>query len=119
MSEDEEAGPLTQAVLTEEEIEAANAMVARIEHLAQLASSLQVRLMIDAEQTYFQPAIDNTVLHLQERHNRDAYTIFNTYVRGRHHRTTTHSTTSRGGHIATAPIKSSKLTPACAVHTTF
>eukprot|EP00618_Florenciella_parvula_P001226 CAMPEP_0119476612 /NCGR_PEP_ID=MMETSP1344-20130328/7058_1 /TAXON_ID=236787 /ORGANISM="Florenciella parvula, Strain CCMP2471" /LENGTH=563 /DNA_ID=CAMNT_0007510405 /DNA_START=82 /DNA_END=1773 /DNA_ORIENTATION=+ len=72
-------GPLTQAVLSEGEIEAANAMVERIEHLAQLASSLQVRLMIDAEQTYFQPAIDNTVINLQERHNREAYTIFNTY----------------------------------------
>ena len=72
-------GPLTEAVLSEGEIEAANAMVERIEHLAQLASSLQVRLMIDAEQTYFQPAIDNTVVNLQERHNREAYTIFNTY----------------------------------------
>jgi len=73
-------GPLSSAVLTDAEIAAAKSMTSRIEHLTSLASQLDVRLMIDAEQTYFQPAIDNTVLALQERHNRgNKFTVFNTY----------------------------------------
>jgi hypothetical protein len=38
---------------------------ARIDRLASTAASLGVRLMIDAEQTYFQPAIDNIITDLQ------------------------------------------------------
>lgn len=41
----------------------------------------QVRLMIDAEQSYMQPAIDHMVLHLQKRYNKpgEVPIIFNTY----------------------------------------
>ena len=40
-----------------------------------------VRLMVDAEQTYFQPAIDATVYQLQRKYNvgPGAYTVFSTY----------------------------------------
>ena len=41
---------------------------------------LQVRLMIDAEQTYMQPAIDHIVLHLQRKYNHGKTpVVFNTY----------------------------------------
>ncbi len=51
----------------------------RVEALAEYAKSMEVRLMIDAEQTYFQPAIDALVLNLQAKYNKDFPTIFNTY----------------------------------------
>jgi len=83
-----ESGPLSQAVLSDWEIQAAHAMSERIDTLAARASELGVSLMIDAEQTYFQPAIDNIVYRLQEKYNaregavagRPAHTtVYNTY----------------------------------------
>lgn len=51
--------------------------------IATLASDNKVRLLIDAEQTYYQPAIDNYVLSLQKQFNAakdyDEPIIFNTY----------------------------------------
>ena len=44
-------------------------MRARVDAIASAAARCGVRLMIDAEQTYFQPAIDSIVTDLQARHN--------------------------------------------------
>ena len=41
-----------------------------------------VRLMIDAEHTYFQPAIDAVALRLQRQWNEAAPVVFNTYQVG-------------------------------------
>eukprot|EP00965_Chrysotila_dentata_P204919 6182640-Pleurochrysis_carterae.AAC.1 len=35
--------------------------------------------MVDAEQTYFQPAIDHAVLHLQRKYNTQFPAVFGTY----------------------------------------
>ena len=73
-------GPLSNAVLTEEERGLMQAMRCRSDTLAQLAKNLGVRLMIDAEHNKFQPAIDDMTLMLQKKYNKgDKPTIFNTY----------------------------------------
>ncbi|KAF9949408.1 hypothetical protein BGZ70_001798 [Mortierella alpina] len=58
-------------------------LLTRMERLCDQAEKTRTRLMIDAEQTYFQPAIDDVTLHLQERYNRVRHVegplIYHTY----------------------------------------
>jgi proline dehydrogenase len=72
-------GPLAKATLNEEERKLMETMRIRVEKLAILASDLGVRLMIDAEHSYFQPAIDNITTNLAKKFNRKYPVIFNTY----------------------------------------
>lgn len=72
-------GPLAKATLTEEERELLMVMRNRINSLAELADRLNVKLMIDAEHTYFQPAIDNIATNLMRRFNKERPLIFSTY----------------------------------------
>ncbi|KAF9109031.1 hypothetical protein BGX27_008068 [Mortierella sp. AM989] len=69
--------------LIEEDLEDYKRLLERMEKLCDQAEKSQTRLMIDAEQTYFQPAIDNVALHLQENYNHtphvDGPLIYNTY----------------------------------------
>ena len=73
-----EKGPLKTAALSEEETELMQGMQLRLETLARRASSLGVRLMIDAEQSYFQPAIDHLVLDLMQRYNKKEFIVYTT-----------------------------------------
>ena len=56
-------------------------MLGRLDAIAACAKEQGVRLMVDAEHSYFQPAIDHAVLRLQRTHNRGTSppVIFNTY----------------------------------------
>ncbi|GBG24301.1 Proline dehydrogenase 1, mitochondrial [Hondaea fermentalgiana] len=73
-------GPLAEVALTEEEVELSRALFGRLDRLAKLAKEQGVSLMVDAEQTYFQPCIDANVLMLQRHYNMDGTaTIYNTY----------------------------------------
>jgi proline dehydrogenase len=70
---------LVKASLDKNELILVKRMRERISELAQLAKSLNVRLMIDAEHTYFQPAIDNITINLAETFNISYPVIFSTY----------------------------------------
>lgn len=65
--------------LSEKEMQQMNNMIDRLERLAELAAIKKVHLMVDAEQTYFQPAIDHMVLNLQKKFNKEFPSIYNTY----------------------------------------
>eukprot|EP00980_Cylindrotheca_fusiformis_P020665 scaffold7703_cov127-Cylindrotheca_fusiformis.AAC.14 len=78
-----DVGPLAMATPTNEEIELIEAMYNRGHILAQKAADVGTRLLIDAEQVRYQPAIDKLVLDLQRIFNSgehvDRPVIYNTY----------------------------------------
>ncbi|KAL4433468.1 hypothetical protein ABPG77_010321 [Micractinium sp. CCAP 211/92] len=82
-------GPFAEAALNDQEEKLLRNMMARVERLAQAAADADVRLLVDAEHSYFQPAIDNTVTELQRKYNRGAPRIYNTiqcYLKDSHSR---------------------------------
>lgn len=75
-----DVGPLSLATPTDEEVELIGTMFQRGHALAREATECGTRLLIDAEQVRFQPAIDNLVLDLQRNHNTSEFPIiYNTY----------------------------------------
>ncbi|KAJ1483866.1 FAD-linked oxidoreductase-like protein [Baffinella frigidus] len=52
---------------------------ARLEGIAQVAEVRRVMLLVDAEQTYMQRAIDHLALHAMALHNKERPVVFNTY----------------------------------------
>uniref|UniRef100_A0A3Q4M9C7 Proline dehydrogenase n=1 Tax=Neolamprologus brichardi TaxID=32507 RepID=A0A3Q4M9C7_NEOBR len=66
-------------IFTEEEERQMKRMLQRVDILAKHAVENGVRLMVDAEQTYFQPAISRLTLEMQRKFNREKPVIFNTY----------------------------------------
>ncbi|KAL6046646.1 hypothetical protein STEG23_017552 [Scotinomys teguina] len=64
---------------TEEEEQQLKRILQRMDVLAKKARESGVRLMIDAEQSYFQPAISHLTLEMQRRFSVDKPLIFNTF----------------------------------------
>ena len=65
--------------LSKKEEEMANKMKERLSLIVERASSSKVRLLIDAEQTYLQTAIDALCLDLMRVHNKTQALIFHTF----------------------------------------
>jgi len=65
--------------LTDEELVMLEKMMGRLYKIADIANQKGVKLMVDAEHTYFQGAIDHAVLNLMRKYNRNEQIIFNTY----------------------------------------
>ncbi|VDP38461.1 unnamed protein product [Schistosoma curassoni] len=65
--------------LTTEGIEEMRNMIKRVDTLANYAKSVGVRVMVDAEQSYFQPAIRRLIIEMMRLFNKDKAVIFGTY----------------------------------------
>jgi len=70
--------PMIHVLTTKEEEQFRN-MLTRLHTIMQAASDLDVRVMIDAEQTYFQPAIGRLAMEMMKKYNTEKITVFNTY----------------------------------------
>lgn len=70
---------ITHEMPTDRELELLRNLQRRLTEVVEYARDHKVRLMIDAEQTYFQPIIDNLVLGLQRKYNKDYGLIYQTY----------------------------------------
>jgi proline dehydrogenase len=66
-------------LLQDSEADLIDRAVERLDKICAAAASKRVRLMIDAEQTYLQPAIDHLARRMQLNYNRDGPFVFNTY----------------------------------------
>ena len=65
--------------LTPKEEEMFRNMIRRINNLVRAAKDMNVRIMVDAEQSYFQPAISRITLEMMRKYNKDKTVVFNTY----------------------------------------
>ncbi|XP_071865123.1 proline dehydrogenase slgA isoform X2 [Bombus fervidus] len=65
--------------LTSKEEEMFRNMIRRLNNIVSVADKLDVRIMIDAEQTYFQPAISRLTLEMMRKYNTHKAVVFNTY----------------------------------------
>ncbi|XP_010618980.1 proline dehydrogenase 1, mitochondrial isoform X2 [Fukomys damarensis] len=70
--------PLLSRFTEEEELQMTR-MLQRMDVLAKKAVGVGVRLMVDAEQTYFQPAVSRLTLEMQRKFNVGKPLVFNTY----------------------------------------
>ena len=53
--------------------------VYRLISIIQAAQQMDVRVMVDAEQTYFQPAIHRLAMEMMKKYNQEKAIVFNTY----------------------------------------
>ncbi|XP_055339437.1 proline dehydrogenase 1, mitochondrial-like [Paramacrobiotus metropolitanus] len=65
--------------LSDEERENAHNLARRMDTIAEHAFRKKMRILVDAEQSYFQPAIARFSLELMRRYNKEKPTIYNTY----------------------------------------
>jgi len=67
------------ASLTKDEEEMFKNMMRRLHTIFSHARDCDVRVMVDAEQTYFQPAISRLTMEMMRKYNREKAIVFNTY----------------------------------------
>lgn len=69
---------------TKTESEAFDRMKARVEKLCKAAHDLGLKILVDAEESWFQNAIDDMTYEMMEKYNRERCVVYNTYQMYRH-----------------------------------
>lgn len=70
--------------LSSEESQAFERMRARVDRLCKAAHDLGLKILSDAEESWFQNVIDDLTYEMMERYNRDRCVVYNTYQMYRH-----------------------------------
>ncbi|MEN7549003.1 proline dehydrogenase family protein [Rapidithrix thailandica] len=65
--------------LTAKEQEAYKLFKMRFENLCQTAAACKVRILIDAEDSWYQQPVDELAFEMMEKYNKDAAIVYNTY----------------------------------------
>ena len=76
----------TNQALSEEESEAWERVQKRWKTIFDTADALRVPVMVDAEESWIQPAVDELVIHFMRLHNRSKAIVYNTAQMYRHDR---------------------------------
>lgn len=78
---DLKTGRMTRLIsqLSTKEEEMFRNMIRRVNTIVKAAQEMDVRIMVDAEQTYFQPAITRITLEFMRKYNKEKAIVFNTY----------------------------------------
>jgi len=74
-----EIGKIIMEDLSEENNRKLQDLFIKLDDLAKTCKDLDVRLMLDAEQTYIQAALGYVILVLQAKYNKDKPIVYNTY----------------------------------------
>lgn len=70
--------------LSPEEQKAYDKTKARVDMLCKTAFSLNLKILIDAEESWFQDAVDDLVYEAMEKYNQDSCVVYNTFQMYRH-----------------------------------
>jgi len=78
----------TEAVLSEDEKQELERIKARVERLCKKAFDSGTRLMLDAEESWIQPILDQIILDMMRKYNKERAVLYNTCQMYRHDRLT-------------------------------
>ena len=54
-------------------------LLRRLDKICETAKKSKISILLDAEQTYRQPALDQFALYMSRKFNRDSTLVYNTY----------------------------------------
>lgn len=72
--------------LTESEAKSYELLVKRVDDICKLGYDLDVPVLIDSEETWIQPMLDNLILDMMRKYNKEKAVVQNTYQMYRHDR---------------------------------
>ena len=72
--------------LNESETKSCKLLLKRVDNICKLSHELDVPILVDAEETWIQPMLDNVILDMMRKYNKEKAIVQNTYQMYRHDR---------------------------------